>query len=711
MRWKVGGVNFASGGLDVVGYTPNVCQNDNGTDVCSAGHKLKSPGVCLSQSIGTVFSTDDLFQPEYPVCTSDYVGFFGSTGYVLKSSTDVGADFNLTSLGGEDSSTSVVLRAYSLSYSEYLVRKDIYADGSFSFYCWEDYISTVLGEYYNDLYVVGVHDIIQIDSGYIVHLDEASSDYFQLDISSSVFIVHPFYYSQRLSKQLKVASVEEVTGWFEELADSTKGRTTNPSSAEEENPVEICVGDITPPVLQNVTPASGTLLVPAGTNVTFDIADNVGGVYKPSVYITVSGATTSQPGGINVVSAGVPNAYASFDGVPARYSLCYNQPVDWQENEVVTINARGTDIVPTISGVPFSCTGGEPNSFDYTWWFKISNASSLYADITAIADSSPPYLDSVVPAMYSAGNNAETVISFHIKDDHAGVDLSTLFIYINGSVVVAYGESIAIGAYLSGSQRDYIFSFSSPSSYPYGDQITVRVVVDDLYAASPNTLDITYYFEIVDSDTLRIENFYPSVGITWNPEQIDIGVDVIDEVYDVDESDLYLSINNTLCPAAITPIYGVSGTIGRHLEYHPPNDFAYDGAINVLVHGTNLNAYAPVTVEHVYQLFHGYNVKVFDKEFNYNKRVNVFIKAGNTVRFSNFVNYGFYFDTIVEPTKDISASIVGIAPWVDLGAEILPQAPVHKYGKTMEVIIYVEDFDGNALGPYTFYYTIEQAPE
>ena len=60
-----------------------------------------------------------------------------------------------------------------------------------------------------------------------------------------------------------------------------------------------------------------------------------------------------------------------------------------------------------------------------------------------------------------------------------------------------------------------------------------------------------------------------------------------------------------------------------------------------------------------------------------------------------------------QPTSDISVSINGIAPWEDLGAEISPQAPVHRYGETITVEIYAEDLEGNVLGPYSFSYTIE----
>jgi len=571
------------------------------------------------------------------------------------------------------------------------------------------------------------------------------------------------------------------------------------------------------------------------------VVDAIGGVNKSTVDITVSGSVTTQPEGVDIVSAGTPVAQASFNGTDARYSFIYTPTNDWDYNETITITVTGTDNVPDDDGGdPFSCYTGDPNQFGHEWSYRIEDHDDLSVYINAVADPEPPYVDNTSPTRWLGGVNSTDDVSFYLLDDHAGVDLSSVFVYINGVAIVSYGEVVGTATNITPVTGGYFIYYTNSSGFSYGSRVVVRAVASDLYVSAPNTLDYSYYFDVVGTDTIRIEGFYPDVGITTDPELVDIRVDVIDGVYDIDESDLYLSINGTVVPADLEGLYGnrglttasgyefitgstisgaelfdvdvnhvnisgsvvtvtsgilplphsisdgyfgegqitdlsvpydlttsgtvvsgtildgylttgilssalvsgvnwdgsyedstltgvdfstlyatdvtisgtvISGTIGYRMSYHPPNDFDYSGAINVLVHGTNLSSLAPVTLEQVYQIFHGYNVKVYDKTFRHGSRVNVYLGAENTESFKNRLDYGYYFETIDQPSNDLTATIVGIAPWEDLGADITPQGPVHRYGETVQVEVYVEDIEGNALGPYTFSYTIEEAPE
>jgi hypothetical protein len=765
---------------------------------------------------------------------ADFLNYFGNYAFVIKKNTSFSGDGKIATMGSILGYVSLVKNAFELSNTEFIVSKDISSTSSFGFYAFENAINEVQIAYAALSYKVGTQGVLLFDSGFIKRREEAYSEYFQLDVYSTATLIQPYYFSMKTQSVYNVVSVSSPTSTATELKDVTKGETSNPSFYNEDNPVDICVGDIVPPAVSGRLPIAYSYLNNLDDSIDFYISDSVGGVKASSLYITISGSTSIPVGGCTVLEAGVPTVSGAFlTGDINTKHFIYTPEGSWPENEIVYITVTGSDNVPVVEDVSFSCIDGRPNYFTSSWWYKVYVNSDITSSIVAIADSTPPYLDNVSPVAYSGINSATSVVSFIIKDDYSGVNINTIYITIDGLLVVEAGTIKVSGASLVGDKNAYYFIYTVEDSFLYGTNIIVTVRAYDLYTISPNLLDITYYFGIVSSDSLRIENFYPDLGVTWNPELIDISVDVIDEIYDIDESDLYIRIKGVLCSPTISNIYGnrslttsvsgitsisetsidaaylksakitgtsivgstifggavvggtcsfgfmsdfcspfsftpissiiaayfyegvvisgtlettlvsgvnwdgafvnstienvditsfystltssidtvISGTVGRTLTFHPSNDFNYEGGITVLVHGKNLSSSAPVVVEGIYNLYHGYSVKNFDSVFDYNKRVNVGVHASNTFEYNNDLNYGYYFNTISQQNATIGATIEGIAPWVDLSATIYPQAPVHRYGQTMEIEIYVEDFDGNAMGPYTFYYTIEQAPE
>ncbi|KKK61380.1 hypothetical protein LCGC14_3014910, partial [marine sediment metagenome] len=128
--------------------------------------------------------------------------------------------------------------------------------------------------------------------------------------------------------------------------------------------------------------------------------------------------------------------------------------------------------------------------------------------------------------------------------------------YINGDVVVSGGVPLFNNISFTGSLNNYLFTYSNTAGFDYGDRVIVRVVADDLAPTGVNSLDTTYYYDIITDSTLIIENFYPLVGITPDPGLINISVDIVDNTYDVDESALYLSVNGTTVSSTVTSFYG-----------------------------------------------------------------------------------------------------------------------------------------------------------
>ncbi len=140
---------------------------------------------------------------------------------------------------------------------------------------------------------------------------------------------------------------------------------------------------------------------------------------------------------------------------------------------------------------------------------------------------------------------------------------------------------------------------------------------------------------------------------------------------------------------------------------HPDNDFDYNDVINVYVHAENANSASPIIRDELYQLYYGYKVTKHKYDMGYNQNVVVFSRALNTELIQNRLSSVYAFTTHIQPESDIIASIVPNVPWRDMPVSIDIHSPTQAYGETIEVEFYIEDFEGNALGPYTFSYTIE----
>ena len=91
-----------------------ICRNDNGTDVCDLGHKLKFPGTCLSQFLGTFNSTDPTFQPTFPICVTDFQSSGFSAGTILSSQSPNGLVVSVSSLDEVSSETLEVIYSQSV---------------------------------------------------------------------------------------------------------------------------------------------------------------------------------------------------------------------------------------------------------------------------------------------------------------------------------------------------------------------------------------------------------------------------------------------------------------------------------------------------------------------------------------------------------------------------------------------------------------------
>jgi hypothetical protein len=394
----------------------------------------------------------------------------------------------------------------------------------------------------------------------------------------------------------------------------------------------------------------------------------------------------------------------NISGDPSSYRFTYVHPSLWEYNDTVLVTISGSDLPPIVGGNPFYCGAAVVNTFIGDIPFQVLNEEDITAELTVIGDVEAPYIVSALPASGTNNNSVFTPVIITLADDLTGIDLSSLYISVNGNFLVQAGLPVTSETSITGSPAAYTINHNPTTSFSYGSTATVDISVQDrVQIASPNVFTESYQFSFIEDTTLVIENVEPAVGTHHNLDQVDIAADVRDDSFGVDEDQTFFVINGTIVSGTNTPL--VSGT---QIRYHPPNDFAFDEPIRVTVHATNGNTEAPVVKEVFFTLFYGCRLLHFNNEpYVHGESIDVYVRARNNEFLYKDLSTGYFFTAYTQPRQELGASIIAINPVADLPASLTVIAPEHRYGETVTVEFLVEDFDGHMLGPFFFMYTIE----
>lgn len=672
-----------------------ICQNDNGSNVCDAGHKLKFPGTCFNQPTGAFNSTDATFQPTFTVCTSDYTstGFNPGVVFIVPevdgSGTVFGRDFELI----QDQPLFQLLSAVSSELPVPMLLATV--EGAIIASIVEAIYTGTIAEQSVDREYTSFYRMLQLNPGVIPHLPGVYSDLFVYDVVASV------------AEYAKAAyfALEATTSRIQQEDEIVFNRNIVQRVATVSGSESICKGDEAPPYITYIDPvASGTVLRPTNQIVDFTLSDAPGGVDISGLYVSLNSVTS---GTLQLVSAGadVTGGRVSITGDSSSYRVRYIPNFTWNYNDRVVVTISGVDLAPILGGNPFYCGAAGVNLFYGDITFKVQTPDNLGASISAIGDTAAPHIVSHSPASGTVGNDVFSPVVIVLADDLTGIELSTLTIVVDSVTIVFEGLATSSEVSITGLPSQYTITHNRTNAFTYGSSVVVSIYAEDKATPSPNVLNTSYSFSFIDDGTLRIVNFTPAVGTTVNPDAIDIEVDVIDDTYDVDDAQSFLVINGTIVAANITPI-----TSGIHFNYHPPNDFAYDRPIVVKVHGVNGNILAPVVKESIYTLYYGQKILLHNGgPYKHDEQVDVFVHARNVERLHKDLSTGYFFTSYTQPRSDIGAYVEAITPYTDMHASLTPQGPAHRYGQTITVTFYVEDYGGHALGPYTYTYTIEES--
>ncbi|MFW9801010.1 MAG: hypothetical protein ACFFFC_00035 [Candidatus Thorarchaeota archaeon] len=178
----------------------------------------------------------------------------------------------------------------------------------------------------------------------------------------------------------------------------------------------------------------------------------------------------------------------------------------------------------------------------YSFWGHYAGMEST-EDTGIVTDINPPYTESKSPTPSLTQVDRNTIISFHIKDDDTGVDLSVTKIYVEGNLAYDGPTStwlapFNVGSSITGTPADYTVTINRSSSYDSYKLVLVHVVAGDLRPL-PNYLHESWSF--------RIEDYAAPDIASNNPTGIDANKDtnISFTVRDVDGSGVNQSLLNT----------------------------------------------------------------------------------------------------------------------------------------------------------------------
>ncbi len=245
-----------------------------------------------------------------------------------------------------------------------------------------------------------------------------------------------------------------VTGSFCSLAPGTyyaavRARTSTGilSAYSREVSVSVIGPDVTPPVVSGMSPADGASNVPRNTSVFFVVTDARSGVNFNSIVVTVDGQQC--PGTVTTT----PGGYA--------------------------VQCQPAALLPANSSVAVSVSaqdGASPaNTVNASWSFQTG--------ANAVNDVDAPVISSPAPAADANDVPPRAIVAVTISDTGLGVDLSTVEMVVDGTVVAPSVE---------GSPASVRVSWQPDPPFQAGRTVTVRVDACD--HASPANCAATFSY-------------------------------------------------------------------------------------------------------------------------------------------------------------------------------------------------------------------------
>jgi Purple acid Phosphatase, N-terminal domain/Fibronectin type III domain len=166
-------------------------------------------------------------------------------------------------------------------------------------------------------------------------------------------------------------------------------------------------------------------------------------------------------------------------GTAASYDLRYSTALITLANWASATQATG-EPTPLIAGTSQTITiTGLSASTQYYFVVRVSDEAGNQSGLSNVIsdtmdpapDTTPPYTTGHVPAKDAISIPTGSNVVVHVKDDGAGVDLSTIQMIVNG---------VSVSPLITGTPADYLLTYDPTTDFINGQSIFVTIQASDL---------------------------------------------------------------------------------------------------------------------------------------------------------------------------------------------------------------------------------------
>lgn len=298
--------------------------------------------------------------------------------------------------------------------------------------------------------------------------------------------------------------------------------------------------DTLAPKVISVTPEADAVGVSIYTPIVIVLEDQPAGVDTNSIWMTVAGDTVSP----------------KLSGNLQRLTLTYVPKNPFPYNAMIPVELNAGDL------------SGRKNQ-------RVMFRSQFRTQIRVVNDSQPPYIVAVEPPDGATNVSPQKGILVTLADDSAGVDTSSIRLWINSNVVKPK---------FGGNPLHSTVTFQPDLPFAFGTIVKVAIEAADL-ANPPNQMArFEWEFTILpDHEPPFITDLYPPPGATSVVLNARIQCNVQDRLAGVNLDSLFLSVNQKQVN------YSVSGDSGNYLIFYQPEiPWQHEQTIQVEVRAQDL---------------------------------------------------------------------------------------------------------------------------
>jgi hypothetical protein len=464
--------------------------------------------------------------------------------------------------------------------------------------------------------------------------------------------------------------------------------------------------DIFGPQVFNEEPESWSSFNNPDSVITFDLIDTGGSdISMSDTEIHINGTPVIQAGA-DVTPSGFGTT--TFSPVSTSYyQFQFISSTPFSPDSPVTVSGRSSDT--TVSG--------NVEYFSYDFW--VWKTGDLFATITGVADTFPPFVENLDPYAGEVEVPVYSDILLTVNDLHTGVDLSSIVLGVEGETVFSGSENASTDYTVSYTQtadgRGYNFTINPSSDFEFSQEVDVSIYAEDLFSPA-NTLDVSYSFNTIAHahliasglqiyqdtayESMEIASSYPTTSST----QFHITYMNLSGT-GLSTSGSSVLLNGVEIPSTITPVSGNPYNYDVFFELSPDYTDDADLTFHVVQSGTvsGIEVYRDFDTE----LLWGYEFCYDNERLPYDTEMHYSVQVCDRADKPSLSALVKSFTTVPMDSQRMYASIVGIDPPAeDLWAMLTSNNTFFEYGKTMNLELEVADYSGN-IRTFEWSFTIE----